>query len=98
MAKDIYHNIVKTALINAGWNITNDPYSIKVLGRDYEIDLAGERFFAAEKGTVKIAVEVKSFLAPSLAYEFHSVLGQYLNYFTFMEIQEPERILFLAVP
>ncbi len=85
-------------MITDGWLITSDPYSIKVLGRDYEIDLAAERFFAAEKNKKKIAVEVKSFLAPSIAYEFHSVLGQYLNYLTFMEIQEPDRILFLAVP
>jgi XisH protein len=98
MAKDIYHAIVKKALTSDGWTITHDPYPIKVLGRDYEVDLAGERFFAAQRGTQKIAVEVKSFLAPSLAYEFHGVLGQYLNYLTFMELQEPDRILFLAVP
>lgn len=70
---------------------------MKVLGRGYKIDLAAKKFFAAEKDNKKIAVEIKSFLASSLAYEFHSVLGQYLNYLTFMEIQEPDRILFLAV-
>ena len=26
MAKDIYHNLVKQALINEGWTITHDPY------------------------------------------------------------------------
>jgi hypothetical protein len=98
MAKDIYHATVKNALATDGWTITHDPYPIKVLGRDYEVDLAAERFFAAQKGNLKIAVEVKSFLAPSLAYEFHGVLGQYLNYLTFMELQEPDRVLFLAVP
>ena len=98
MAKDIYHLIVRNALIKDGWTITGDPYYLKVLGRDYEVDLSGEQFFAAQKENRKIAVEVKSFVAPSFAYEFHSVLGQYLNYLTFMEIQEPERILFLAVP
>ena len=67
------------------------------MGRDYEVDLGAEQLFAAEKGTQKIAVEVKSFVSPSLAYEFHSVLGQYLNYHTFMAIQEPERVLYLAV-
>ncbi len=67
------------------------------MGRDYEVDLGAEQLFAAERGTQKIAVEVKSFVSPSLAYEFHAVLGQYLNYHTFMAIQEPDRVLFLAV-
>jgi hypothetical protein len=30
MAKDLYHEIVKTALENEGWLITHDPYPIKI--------------------------------------------------------------------
>lgn len=67
------------------------------MGRDFAIDLAAEQVVAAERGTDKIAVEVKSFVSPSISYEFHTVLGQYLNYHTFMEIKEPERVLYLAV-
>jgi hypothetical protein len=26
MAKDIYHALVKTALVKDGWTITDDPY------------------------------------------------------------------------
>ena len=26
MAKDIYHNLVRTALENEGWTITHDPF------------------------------------------------------------------------
>ncbi len=33
MAKDIYHNVVKTALEKDGWTITNDPLTLKVGGR-----------------------------------------------------------------
>jgi hypothetical protein len=73
------------------------PYPIRVKGRNYEIDLGAEQIFAAEKGPQKIAIEVKSFILPSFPYEFHGVLGQYLNYQTFMEIQEPDRVLYLAV-
>ncbi len=97
MARDIFHTTVREALEYDGWLITHDPYPIRAMGRDYEVDLGAEQLFAAEKGTQKIAVEVKSFVSPSLAYEFHSVLGQYLNYHTFMAIQEPERVLYLAV-
>ena len=97
MARDIFHPIVREALEKDGWRITHDPYPIRVKGRNYEVDLAADQLVAAEKGLTKIAVEVKSFTSPSFAYEFHAVLGQYLNYQTFMEIQEPDRRLYLAV-
>jgi hypothetical protein len=32
MAKDIYHNLVREALLANGWQITHDPYKI-MLGR-----------------------------------------------------------------
>ncbi|MBN8822095.1 MULTISPECIES: element excision factor XisH family protein [unclassified Spirosoma] len=97
MARDIFHPIVREVLLNDGWVITHDPYPIRVKGRNYEVDLGAEQLMAAEKDTRKIAVEVKSFLLPSFSHEFHAVLGQYLNDQTFMEIQEPDRTLFLAV-
>jgi hypothetical protein len=97
MARDIFHPIVREALEKEGWTITHDPYFIETMGRDYQIDLAAELLVAAERDTEKIAVEVKSFLSASPSYEFHTVLGQYLNYLTFLEIQEPERELYLAV-
>jgi XisH protein len=31
MARDLIHNIVKSALINDGWNITHDPYPVREL-------------------------------------------------------------------
>ena len=54
--------------------------------------------FAAEKGDEKIAVEVKSFAGNSDIAEFHTALGQFLNYQDALEIKESERVLFLAVP
>ena len=86
MAKDLYHQLVRTTLINDGWKITHDPYRFEKWDPEWEIDLG------AEKENQKIAVEVKSFLKPSFANEFHNVLGQYLNQF------EVGRILYLAVP
>lgn len=60
-AKDFYHETVKTALERDGWTITHDPYRIMVGRRRGYIDLGAE-IIAAEKGKVKIAVEIKSFL------------------------------------
>ena len=52
----------------------------------------------AEKNTEKIVVEVKSFLKTSLIHEFHSVLGQYLNYVIGLEKIQSDRELYLAIP
>ena len=97
-AKDLYHEAVVKALTDDDWNITNDPLRIEVGDIGYEIDLGAEKLLAAEKENRKIAVEIKSFLSSSPVYEFHSVLGQFLNYREALAEQEPDRILYVAVP
>jgi hypothetical protein len=97
-AKDIFHKAVKTALEKDSWVITDDPLKIEWGEVELYIDLAAERLIAAERAEQKIAVEVKSFLGQSAVYEFHGALGQFINYRTILEQQEPERILYLAVP
>ena len=98
MAKDLFHDIVREVLIRDGWKITHDPYELREYDPEWEIDFGAEKIIAAEKGPEKIAVEVKSFLESSFAYEFHRVLGQYLNYRSGVNRVEPDRNLFLAVP
>ncbi len=63
-----------------------------------QIDLGAERLLAAQRDSEKIAVEVKSFTNPSAISEFHTAVGQYLNYRRALRSQEPTRILYLAVP
>jgi hypothetical protein len=100
MAKDIFHQTVKEALEKDGWLITHDPYKLKtdLLDDALEIDFGAERLIAAQKGKEKIAIEVKSFLRDSLIYEFHSAMGQLFSYQINLDIQEPERLLYLAIP
>jgi XisH protein len=97
MAKDRFHNIVRNALEKEGWKITDDPYEINVDDVDFEIDLAAEELLGAEREGRKIAVEIKSFISPSNVSEFHTALGQFLNYRDALDKIEPERILYLAV-
>lgn len=97
MAKDRFHDVVRTALEKEGWKITADPYEINVDDVDFEIDLAAEQLLAAELADRKIAVEVKSFISPSNVSEFHTALGQFLNYRDALEKVEPDRQLYLAV-
>ena len=98
MAKDIYHRQVKTALRKDGWQITHDPYEIRVGGVEMYIDLAAEQVIAARRGDKRIAVEIKSFISPSTISDFHLAHGQFLDYRYALESEEPERILYLAVP
>ncbi|MGB8689249.1 MAG: XisH family protein [Microcoleus sp.] len=99
MAKALFHNTVKIALQKDGWNITHEPYQLRYGVADVYIDLAAEEAIAAEKEGRKIAVEVKSFPGGSTISEFHTALGQFLNYRVAIEVSsEPERILYLAVP
>lgn len=97
MARDRFHNVVRTAIEKEGWNITADPYEIKVNDVDFEVDLAAEKLLAADLGDRRIAIEIKSFLSSSHVSEFHTALGQFLNYRDALAIVEPERQLYLAV-
>ncbi|MEG3846852.1 XisH family protein [Microcoleus sp. herbarium19] len=97
MAKDRFHGVVKIALEKEGWQITDDPYEINVDDVDFEIDLAAEQLLAAQREHQKIAVEVKSFISTSNVSDFHTALGQFLNYRDALEIIEPDRLLYLAV-
>ena len=97
MAKDRYHNLVKKALQNQDWLITNDPLYIPTLKRRLEIDLGVERLIGAEKDNEKIAVEIKSFLGLSEIHEFYKALGQFNYYQLALEDDQPDRVLYLAV-
>lgn len=99
MAKDIYHETVKTALIKDGWTITNDPLSLAVGGRTVYVDLGAEKLLAAEKDNQRIAVEVKSFVRPSPVQDLENALGQYVLYRSLMQESplDRDRKLYLAV-
>jgi len=91
MAKDRFHDVVRTALEKEGWKITADPYEINVDDVDFETDLAAEQLLAAEREGQIIAVEIKSFISTSNVSEFHTALGQFLNYRDALEKIEPTR-------
>lgn len=97
MAKDVYHETVKRALTKDGWTITHDPLTILFEGLRVVADLGAERILAAERGSEKIAVEVKVFGGRSKISEFEKAIGQYDLYQIYLEELDPGRILFLAV-
>lgn len=98
-AKDKFHDVVKAALQKDGWQITHDPLLLRIQGiTDMYVDLGAQKLIAADRYGEKIAVEVKSFIGTSTISEFHTAIGQFINYRYALEVQEPERVLYLAVP
>jgi sRNA-binding regulator protein Hfq len=102
MARDLFHQAVRTALEKDGWTITDDPYQIRLLGVDNDIDLGAERLLGAQRAgqneIEKIAVEIKSFLSASFYHDFHGAVGQFSNYKVLLDQQGADRTLYLAVP
>jgi hypothetical protein len=98
MARDKFHFIVREALEKDGWTISDDPFRLSHGSKDIEIDLGAEKLLAAERGTEKIVVEVKSFLTKSAFYELHTAVGQFRNYRRVMRLENVEHELFLAMP
>lgn len=97
-ARDLFHFAVVNALQKEDWIVTDDPLEIELEDVTLKIDLGAERLIAAEKAEEKIAVEVKSFASNSAVSDFHTALGQFLNYQIALEENESERLLYLAVP
>jgi hypothetical protein len=60
MARDLFHDAVRNALVKDGWIITEDPLFLKIGGVEIYIDLGAEKLIAAERNNEKIAVEIKS--------------------------------------
>ena len=97
-AKDLFHDNVRNALKKDGWTITADPYTLSWGKDSLFVDLAAERFIAAEKENEKIAVEIKSFIGRSQTAELEKALGQFSLYYAVMQRTDANRKLYLAVP
>lgn len=98
-ARDLYHPVVVRCLEKNGWIITDDPLYLKYGDRKMYVDLgADHNTLAAEREGRKIAVEIKSFLSASPVADMEEAAGQYALYKRVLSIQQPERIIYLAVP
>ncbi|NEQ95526.1 MAG: fatty-acid oxidation protein subunit alpha [Cyanothece sp. SIO2G6] len=97
-ARDLFHEAVKHGLEKEQWHISQDPLELEWEEVKVKIDLAAERLIAAERGEERIAVEIKSFVGTSAISDFHTALGQFLNYRLMLEENDHQRQLYLAVP
>ena len=76
-ADDRIKPAVVAALVKDGWTITHDPYPVEYHGEKLSVDLGAEKtIVGAERAGERIAVEIKSFLGPSIMTDFYACLGQ----------------------
>ncbi len=97
-ALDRYHEPVRHALTKDGWTITDDPLTLDIGERKLYADFGAERLLAAERGSEKIAVEIKTFRSPSPIADLEQAIGQYSLYEDILHLLESERALYLAIP
>lgn len=90
--------MVKQALVNDGWTITHDPLRVTFGTSAGYVDLGAERLIGATKDSESIAVEIKTFLRPSLIEDLQKAVGQYVLYKAALDKEDPQRTLYLAVP
>lgn len=97
MAKDIYHEAVKNALIKDGWTILADSYFLRYEDAQLYADLLAEKTILAEQNNRRIVVEIKSFISPSPMKDFELALGQYILYRDILDLAQKPYAIYLAV-
>jgi hypothetical protein len=96
-ARDLYHNVVRSALIKDGWMVTHDPLPLRWDETQIYVDIAAERLLVATRADRKIAVEVKNFVGLSDIAELQQAIGQFAMYRLALAASDPARMLYLAV-
>lgn len=71
---------------------------LRIGKKDLYIDLGAEQWLYAERDTIKIAIEIKSFIGDSDVSELHDAVGQYVVYHDVLKETQPHRQLYLAIP
>ncbi|WP_413776695.1 element excision factor XisH family protein [Haliscomenobacter sp.] len=74
--RDFYHNEIRKTFEKEGWIVTDDPLQLFWEDKLHYPDLEVERVIAIEKGTEKLAVEIKSFLGQNFSHDFYEAMGR----------------------
>lgn len=98
--QDRDHHIVLKALRAAGWTITHPNGIFFNWGDKTGMVDIGAEMYIAEKGTSKIAVEVKNYPpnGKGVVADFDRSVGQYQRYASHFRNNEPDRTVYKAVP
>lgn len=95
--RDLYHNLVKNALVKEGWSVTHDPLVLGDLELRVYPDLGAEKNVAAQ-GVRRLVIEIKVFGTIGQLSELQKAIGQYILYRSILRRRESTRLPYLAVP
>ena len=95
--RDLYHDIVKNALVKEGWSVTHDPLVLGDLELRVYPDLGAEKN-VADRGVRTLAIEIKVFGTIGQLSELQKAIGQYVLYRSILRRCESTRLPYLAVP
>lgn len=97
-ARDLIHEIVKTAVVKDGWKITDDPYVISYGERFLFVDLGASGLIGIRQGERRIAIEIKQFRGQSQISDLEQAIGQYILYRLLLDRVDLGRDIYLAIP
>ncbi|MDY6940658.1 MAG: element excision factor XisH family protein [Cyanobacteriota bacterium] len=95
--RDLYHNIVKNALLKEGWSITHDPLVLGDLELRVYPDLGAQKN-VVDRGVCALAIEIKVFGTIGQLSELQKAIGQYMLYRSILRRRESTRLPYLAIP
>jgi XisH protein len=97
-SRDVIHDSVKQALIQDGWQITDDPYVISYGDRFLFVNLGmTSQFIGARRDKQQLAIEIKSLQGRSVIAELEQAIGQYVLYQLLLAQVDPDRLIYLAI-
>lgn len=95
--QDKDHPHVRQALINDGWIILKEQFTLRYGGFTSSVDLVAQSALAATQGDNVIVVEVKSFRPTLRMQNLEQAIGQYLIYKSWLARKQPQWTLYLAI-
>jgi hypothetical protein len=99
-AQDVYFDLVKHALQQEGWRVTQHSLCLRVPVSSIQArqsEDAEELLLAADQAERKIAVLVKSFMGRCEMADLHQAVEQVRRYRTLLATTDPDRVVYLAV-
>ncbi|MDJ1170085.1 element excision factor XisH family protein [Roseofilum sp. BLCC_M154] len=94
--RDLYHDIVRNALIKEGWTITHDPLILGNLELRVYPDLGAEKK-QSDRHSMTVAIEIKVFGSIGQISELEKAIGQYILYRSILHRSGSARQPYLAI-
>jgi hypothetical protein len=96
--QDKFHDRVKQALVSDRWTVADEPLKVVAFEEFLDQDFGASPLILAERGLERIAVAVNSFFSAAPIEDFHQAVGEIFAYRLVLEIQDPDRPIYLAIP